>query len=105
MNIQHVIWEFKNKKNATETSKKIFVYGQSVITDCKVQNWFSKFCSGHMSLRDERRAGSSLDLNPKALKELVECSLYKNTQELTQLQYITIHNLPPLEKVRKSKQA
>ena len=37
--IQHVMWEYKNKINATETAKKISnVYGQDVITDFQVRN-------------------------------------------------------------------
>ena len=51
---QVMLWEFKNNKNFTETAHKIpSVYGQDVITDCWVQNWFSKFCSDDTSLRDE----------------------------------------------------
>ena len=65
MNIQHMILrEFKTHKNATETAKKIcFVYGQRLISDHKVQNWFSMFCSEDTTLRNELSAGrlSNLD--------------------------------------------
>ena len=59
-----MLWEFKNNKNTTETVKKICsIYGQGVNADCQVQNWFSKFHSGHMSLRDESRPECSSDPN------------------------------------------
>ena len=40
-----MLWE--NNENATKTAEKISsVYGQGVITDGQVQNWFTKFPSG-----------------------------------------------------------
>ena len=55
LHIQHVmLWEFRNNKNAKETTKKICsVYEQVVITDCLVWDSFSKFHSSNMLLRDE----------------------------------------------------
>ena len=50
--------EFKNYKNLTETAKKICsFYSQNVITDSRIQNWFSNFRSGDTLLRDEFRPG------------------------------------------------
>ena len=48
VHIRHLmLWKFKNNKNSTETSKKMAsIYGQGVITDSQIRNWFSKFCSG-----------------------------------------------------------
>ena len=84
MHIQLVmLWEFKNNKNATWTTRKICsVYLQGVITDHQVWNWFSKFYSGDKSLRDEPRQECSTDLDQDASRELVECNMHKNTQEL-----------------------
>ena len=57
--------KFKNNTNFIETVKKISsVKGQRVITDHSVQNGFSKFCSGDISLRNDE----------EALRELVECN-------------------------------
>ena len=54
----------------TETALKICsVYGQRVITDYQVQNWFSKFHSGDKSLRHEPRPGHSWDLYQDFSKE------------------------------------
>ena len=69
-----MLWEFKNNKNATETAKKICsIYGQCVITDCQEQNWFSKFHSGNMLLRNEPRLGYSSDSDQDASRQLMEC--------------------------------
>ena len=95
-----MLWEFENKKNATETSKKCIIYGQGVITDHQIQNWFSKFPYGDKSLRDEFRPRQSSDLDQGALREFVECNPCKSTRELV-LDHST--SLPlPLEKDRKS---
>ena len=78
-----ILWDFKNNKNITEIVKNIScVYCQGVITDRQVQNWFSKFCSGDMSLWDEHRPGCSSDRHHNSLRELVECNPHKSTWEL-----------------------
>ena len=84
VHIWHVmLWEFKNNKNAAETAKKISsVYGQSVIPDHQVQNWFLKIHSGDTSLTDESRPGHLSDLNQEALRELLQCNLSKRTWEI-----------------------
>ena len=42
--------------NDTETAQKICsFYGQGVITDRQIRNWFLKFCYGDRSLRNEPR--------------------------------------------------
>ena len=81
---QHVIlWESNNNKNSTKTAKKISCgYGQSVVTDHQVWNWFSKFRSGHIIRRDVPRPERSSHLDQEALRELVECNLCESIQEL-----------------------
>ena len=80
--IQFVMWwEFENSKKYDRKAKKICsVYGQGLITDWQVQNWFSKFC-----LSDESRSGCFSDVNQDAFRELMECNPCKNTQELTSI--------------------
>ena len=108
VHIRHVmLWEFKNKKNATETAKKICnVYGQDIITDRQVRNWFAKFRSGDMSLKDERRPGRSSDLDEDALRELLESNPRKSTRELALVlnasQSTICRHLKKIEKVNKN---
>ena len=45
-----------------------------------VENWFSKFHSDDMSLRDESRPGCLSDLNQDALRKL---SIYLNISQFT----------------------
>ena len=74
-----MLWEFKNNKNVSEVAEKIScVYGQRVIIDRQLRNWFLKFCSGDTSLRNERL--SVLDQN--TVRELAECNPRKSTREL-----------------------
>ena len=78
-----VLWKFNANKNAIKTAKKICsVYGQGVITDYQIQNWFSKFCSDNTSLRDTPRKECWSDLSQGGLRELVECSPCKITWKL-----------------------
>ena len=44
MHIWYVmLWELKNNKKAVEKAKKISnVYGQDLITTCKVRKWFAQ---------------------------------------------------------------
>ena len=84
MPIQHVtLYKFKNNENSTETAKKMCsVYGQVVITDQQIWNWFSKFCYCGMSLRDEHRPGCSSEFKQDVLKNIAGCSPHKHTQKL-----------------------
>ena len=66
-----MLWKSNKNKNVTKTAKKISgIYAQGVITDHQVWNWFSKFNSGNMSLRDGPRPGRSSDLDQDDLKGL-----------------------------------
>ena len=47
---QHVMKEMKNKKSTEIAEKVSSVYGQKIITDYQVRNWFSRFLSGDTSL-------------------------------------------------------
>ena len=79
-----MLWEFKNNKNATKTTKKISsVCSQDFITDRLVWNWFLKFHFGDTSLRDEPRPGPSSNYDEDALRELEGCNPWKSTWELT----------------------
>ena len=60
--------EFKDNKITTETVKNICsVYGQGIITEHQVWNWFSKFHCGN--------PGHSSDFNQDALRELGEYTI------------------------------
>ena len=67
--LKAMLWQFKNNENTTETAEKISsVYG--FITNCQIQNWFSKFRSGDMSLRDESRPGCSSDFDQDSFQRI-----------------------------------
>ena len=67
-----MLWKFKNNKNATEKAWKISsVYGQDVIADRQVRNWFSKVRSSDTSMSNEPRPGRTSDFDQDALTELL----------------------------------
>ena len=102
--IWHVmLCEFKNNKNITEIAKNICsVYGQSVITDCQVENWFSKIHFNDMSLKDEPKPGRSLyRLRWKYFKIGGMQSIQKYSRISNWPNLIPIHNLPPPKNNRK----
>ena len=75
-----MFWKFKNNKNATKSAKKIpSAYGQSVITDHQIWNWFSKICPVDMSLIDETREVYSSDLGQRcphgAMVKALDCGI------------------------------
>ena len=81
---QVLLWEFKSKKNRSETVKKFSsVYDHDIIADYQVENWFSKFRSGETSFRDEFRPGHLSDLDLDVLREFMECNPRKRTRELS----------------------
>ena len=84
MHIRHVmLWELKQGNNAIETAEKIYsVHGEGTIIDQTVRNWFVKFHSGDMTLKDEPRPGHSSAFDAEALKSLVECNACQSTREL-----------------------
>ena len=58
-----MLWEFN--KNTTETENEISsIYGQGVIFNCQVWNWFLRFLFADTSFKEEPRPGCSsyLDL-------------------------------------------
>ena len=64
---------------------------------------FFKVISGDTLSRDKPRPERSLDFDQDALSELVECNPHKQYSSISNsFQHITIHNLPSLEKDRKS---
>ena len=86
---------FKNNKNAKERAKKFSsVFGQGVIIDRQVRNWFSKFRSGDRSWSGEPKTGHSSDLNRDAFSELM---FYR----ISTFQYTICRHLKKIGKVCK----
>ena len=63
----------KITKNAAETVRKFLMfYGQDVITDRQVRNWFSEFHTGDISLTVEPKPCHPSDLDEDSFRELIE---------------------------------
>ena len=103
VHIRHVmLWEFKQGNNATQTAENICsVYGEGIITDRAVWNWFVKFRSGDTSLKDKPRPGRSSDFDDDAFKALVEYNPRQSTRKLAD-KLNTSHSAICLEKMEKS---
>ncbi|GFY74560.1 histone-lysine N-methyltransferase SETMAR [Trichonephila inaurata madagascariensis] len=88
LHIRHVmLWEFKQGNSAKTTAEKICrVYGEGLITDRAVRNWFVKFRFGDMTLKDESRAGRSTDFDDNLLKAALEQTPHQYVQQLQRVQ-------------------
>lgn len=82
VHIRHVmLWEFKQGNSAKATAEKICsVYGEGLITDRAVRNWFIKFRSGDTTLKDELRAGRPSDFDDNLLKAILEQNPRQSTR-------------------------
>lgn len=84
VHIRHVmLWEFKQGNSAKATAEKICnVYGEGLITDRAVTNWFAKFRSGNTTLKDEPRPGRPSDIDENLLKEILEQNPCQSTRDI-----------------------
>ncbi|XP_014609810.1 PREDICTED: histone-lysine N-methyltransferase SETMAR-like [Polistes canadensis] len=82
VHIRHVmLWEFKQGNSAKATAEKICtVYGEGLITDRAVRNWFVKFRFGDTSLKDEPRAGRPSDFDDNLLKTILDQNPRQSTR-------------------------
>ncbi|XP_015181327.1 PREDICTED: histone-lysine N-methyltransferase SETMAR-like [Polistes dominula] len=107
VHIRHVmLWEFKQGNSAKVTAEKICrVYGEGLITDRAVRNWFVKFRSGDMTLKDEPRAGRPSDFDDNLLKAVLEQNPRQSTrciaERLNTSQSTVIRHLEKLGKISK----
>ncbi|XP_026670043.1 uncharacterized protein LOC108625779 isoform X1 [Ceratina calcarata] len=71
-----------DKGNSAEaTAKKIrSVYGEELITDRAVSDWFAKFRSGDTTSKDELSAGGPSDFDDDVVKTLLEQNLRQSTR-------------------------
>ncbi|CAL1289207.1 unnamed protein product [Larinioides sclopetarius] len=105
--IRHVmLWEFKQGNSAKATAEKIFrMSGEGLITGGAVRNWFVKFHSGDMTLKDELRAGHPSDFVDNLLKAVLEQNPRQSTrcieERLNTSQSTVIRHLEKLGKVSK----
>ena len=60
------------------------MYGEGVKSDQAVRNWFVKFRSGDMTLKDEPRMGRPSDFDDDVLNSLLEENPRQSTRELAQ---------------------
>ncbi|KAF3426636.1 hypothetical protein E2986_10916 [Frieseomelitta varia] len=91
-----MLWEFKQGNNTKATAEKICsVYGEGLISDRAVRNWFAKFQSGDTTLKGERPSDSDDNI-------LKTKSTSINKRYSRKVEYITINCLSPPEEIRES---
>ena len=78
-----MLWKFNQGNSAKATAEKICsVYGEGLISDRAVRNWFAKFRSGDTSLKDEPRVGRSSNLDDNLLKTTLEQNPRRSTRDI-----------------------
>lgn len=81
------------------------MYGEGMITDRAVRNWFLKFRSGDVTLKDEPRGSRPSDFDDDILKSILEQNPRQTTRELAEKlntsQSTVFRHLEKLGKVRK----
>lgn len=101
-----MLWEFKQGYSSKATAEKICrVYGEGLITDRVVRNWFAKFRSGDITWKDALRAGRPSDFNDDLLKARLEQNPRHSTrymaESLNTSQSTVIRHLEKLRKLSK----
>lgn len=100
------LYEFRLGRNAVETARNINqAFGEGIVTERTIQNWFKKFRSGNESLENEDYPGRPSKLNKQKLKDIIEadpCLTVREVAKLTQVSSASVsRHLKSIGKTKK----
>ena len=103
-----ILYDFRAGLKAAESYRRLCqAYGQGVVTEQTVRNWFHRFASGNYSIKDESKSGRPTELDDEELLQLVESNPRLTTREMAMKlgtnQSTIVRHLQKLGKVSKLK--
>ena len=86
-NFHHIfLFHFRKGKNAAQAAKKLHdVYGGEALKDKQCRNWFDKFRSGNLSLKDEQRSGRPNEVDDDQIKTIIESDRHVTVREIKEI--------------------
>ncbi|XP_076753327.1 histone-lysine N-methyltransferase SETMAR-like [Xylocopa sonorina] len=77
-----LLYYFRKGKNAMQAAKTLCdVYVDEALKERQCQNWFKKFRSGGLSLKDDQRSARPVELNEDEIKTIIEADRRVTTRE------------------------
>ena len=85
-NFRHILlYYFRKNKNPVQARKKLHdVYGEKSLTERQCQNWFVRFRSGDLYLKDAPRSGRPTEVNDDKIKAMIENNRHSTTREIAE---------------------
>ena len=78
-----MIYEIRVGLKAAESYRRLCqAFGQDVVSQQTVNNWFKRFKSGNYKIEDETRSGRPSELDDQALQQLVQSNSRQATHEM-----------------------
>ena len=101
-----LLYEYRLGTSAAETHRRLYTaFGQNIVSNTTVYDWFNRFMAGNETLEDEPRSGHPPELDDDELRELVESDPHLTTRELASKlgcgQTIVVNHLEKIDKVPK----
>ncbi|GBL98271.1 hypothetical protein AVEN_174072-1 [Araneus ventricosus] len=80
---RHILLYLRKGKKAAETHKNVCeVYDVGCLTERRCQNWFEKFPSGNLSLKDDKRSGRPTEVSDEQIKTIIESDRHITVREI-----------------------
>lgn len=85
--VRHILlFYFRKGKNASQAHKKLCaIYGDEALKERQCQNWFAKFRSGDISLKNEKRSGRSVEVDDA----LIDSNRHSTTREIAEKLHVS----------------
>ena len=83
---RHILLCYYQKgKNAVQARKKLYdVYGEKSLTERQCRNWFARFRSGDLDLKDAPRSGRPTEVEDDNMKAMIENNRRSTTREIAE---------------------
>lgn len=80
-----LLYYFRKGKNASQAHKKLCaVCGNEALKERQCQNWFAKFCSGDISLKNAQRSGRPVEVDETHIKAIIDSDRHSTTRKIAE---------------------